>query len=48
MKRVFLMQVASTELVLYSACNQMDGQPATTVTIGDAVKAGIKIWLNTF
>merc|ERR1711860_272587 len=33
-------KVASTELVLYSACNQMDGQPATTVTIGDAVKAG--------
>merc|ERR1719309_253605 len=25
-------KVASTELVLYSACNQMDGQPATTVT----------------
>jgi len=33
-------KVSSTELVLYSACNQMDGQPATVVKIGDAVKAG--------
>lgn len=29
--------VKNTELLLYSACNQMDGKPAERRTIGDAV-----------
>lgn len=29
--------VKNTELLLYSACNQMDGKAAERVTIGDAV-----------
>lgn len=33
-------KLCSTELVLYSACNQMDGQPAKNVKIGEAVKTG--------
>lgn len=30
--------VADTVLQLYSACNQMDGQSASPIKIGDAVK----------
>lgn len=33
--------VKNLELVLYSACNQMDGQPAQTTTIGEAVEKGL-------
>lgn len=29
--------IKDTELLLYSACNQMDGKPAERSTIGDAV-----------
>lgn len=29
--------ISDTELVLYSACNQMDGRPAETLTVGAAV-----------
>lgn len=29
--------VKNTVLLLYSACNQMDGKPAEKVVIGDAV-----------
>lgn len=29
--------VKDLEMVLYSACNQMDGQPAKRITIGEAV-----------
>lgn len=29
--------VRDTELLLYSACNQMDGNPAQKTKIGDAV-----------
>lgn len=29
--------VRDTELLLYSACNQMDGKPAQKLTIGEAV-----------
>ena len=31
---------ADTEMTLYSACDQMSGQPAKLVSIGDAVKQG--------
>lgn len=30
--------VKDTELLLYSACNQMDGKPAERKTIGEAVE----------
>ncbi|XP_014260795.1 glycine--tRNA ligase [Cimex lectularius] len=33
--------VAESELMLYSACDQMDGKPAKNVKIGDAVKTGL-------
>ncbi|KAH9369689.1 hypothetical protein HPB48_007656 [Haemaphysalis longicornis] len=33
--------VKNLELVLYSACNQMDGQPAQKITIGEAVAKGL-------
>ncbi|XP_063901942.1 glycine--tRNA ligase isoform X1 [Zophobas morio] len=33
--------VRSTELLLYSACNQMDGKPAEKLSIGDAVDKGL-------
>lgn len=29
--------IRDTELLLYSACNQMDGKPAQKLTIGEAV-----------
>ena len=29
--------VAKEEMLLYSACNQMDGNPAQRITIGEAV-----------
>lgn len=32
-------QVQDTELLLYSACNQMDGKSAEKHTIGQAVKS---------
>ena len=32
--------VADTEMTLYSACNQMNGEPAKLVKIGEAVAAG--------
>merc|ERR1719225_657085 len=32
--------VAETEMTLYSACNQMNGEPAKLVKIGEAVAAG--------
>jgi len=31
---------ADTEMTLYSACDQMSGQPAKLIKIGDAVKQG--------
>lgn len=31
--------VKNTPMLLYSACNQMDGQSASIITIGDAVKS---------
>merc|ERR1719495_2499207 len=34
-------KVADTMMTLYSACNQMDGQPAQQFKIGDVVKKGI-------
>ncbi|KAK6739631.1 hypothetical protein RB195_008244 [Necator americanus] len=34
-------KVESYPMVLFSACNQMDGQPAQTMMIGDAVKKGV-------
>merc|ERR1719290_580455 len=34
-------KVADTVMTLYSACNQMDGQPAQQFKIGDVVKKGI-------
>lgn len=34
-------KVENLGLLLYSACNQMDGQPASLVTIGEAVQKGI-------
>ncbi|KAL1430058.1 hypothetical protein MTO96_015538 [Rhipicephalus appendiculatus] len=33
--------VKNLEMVLYSACNQMDGQPAQKITIGHAVEKGL-------
>ncbi|XP_013105242.1 glycine--tRNA ligase [Stomoxys calcitrans] len=33
--------VASTQMTLYSACNQMDGKSAQKISIGDAVKSGL-------
>ncbi|XP_017784623.1 PREDICTED: glycine--tRNA ligase isoform X2 [Nicrophorus vespilloides] len=33
--------VAQTEMLLYSACNQMDGKAAERVKIGDAVEKGL-------
>lgn len=33
--------VANYEMILYSACNQMDGKSAERVTIGEAVKKGL-------
>ncbi|KAK6621183.1 hypothetical protein RUM43_011489 [Polyplax serrata] len=33
--------LADTTLLLYSACNQMDGKSAETMTIGNAVKSGV-------
>ena len=33
-------KVADTVMTLYSACNQMDGQPAQQFKIGDVVKQG--------
>ncbi|XP_040074995.1 glycine--tRNA ligase [Ixodes scapularis] len=33
--------VKDLEMVLYSACNQMDGQPAKRITIGEAVAKGL-------
>ncbi|KAK6642084.1 hypothetical protein RUM44_013807 [Polyplax serrata] len=33
--------LADTTLLLYSACNQMDGKSAENMTIGNAVKSGI-------
>jgi glycyl-tRNA synthetase len=30
-------EVEDTKLLLYSACDQMDGKPATVMTIGEAV-----------
>ncbi|XP_056644958.1 glycine--tRNA ligase [Diorhabda sublineata] len=33
--------VRNTELLLYSACNQMDGKPAEKTTIGFAVESGL-------
>ncbi|XP_023327559.1 glycine--tRNA ligase isoform X2 [Eurytemora carolleeae] len=32
---------ADTEMTLYSACDQMSGQPAKLIKIGDAVKQGV-------
>ncbi|KHJ88331.1 glycine--tRNA ligase [Oesophagostomum dentatum] len=34
-------KVSSYPMLLFSACNQMDGQPAETMTIGEAVAKGI-------
>jgi len=34
-------KVADTVMTLYSACNQMDGQPAQQFKIGDVVKQGV-------
>ncbi|XP_030761384.1 glycine--tRNA ligase [Sitophilus oryzae] len=34
-------QVKKVELLLYSACNQMDGKPAERKTIGEAVSTGL-------
>ncbi|PIO67685.1 putative glycine--tRNA ligase [Teladorsagia circumcincta] len=34
-------KVRSYPMVLFSACNQMDGQPAVSMTIGEAVEKGI-------
>ncbi|EPB78018.1 glycine--tRNA ligase, partial [Ancylostoma ceylanicum] len=34
-------KVHSYPMLLFSACNQMDGQPAQTMTIGEAVEKGI-------
>ncbi|KFM58098.1 Glycine--tRNA ligase, partial [Stegodyphus mimosarum] len=34
-------KVKNLKLMLYSACNQMDGVPAVLTTIGDAVEKGI-------
>ncbi|XGW17584.1 hypothetical protein V3C99_002295 [Haemonchus contortus] len=34
-------KVHSYPVVLFSACNQMDGQPAVSMTIGEAVEKGI-------
>jgi len=34
-------KVADTMMTLYSACNQMDGQPAQQFKIGDVVKQGV-------
>lgn len=33
--------VANQTMLLYSACNQMDGKSASSVTIGEAVKKGL-------
>uniref|UniRef100_A0A1A9WSS9 Glycine--tRNA ligase n=1 Tax=Glossina brevipalpis TaxID=37001 RepID=A0A1A9WSS9_9MUSC len=33
--------VAGTQMILYSACNQMDGNSAQQATIGEAVKSGL-------
>lgn len=33
-------RVREKQLVLYSACNQMDGEPSSTLTVGDAVARG--------
>lgn len=33
--------VENYEMMLYSACNQMDGKSATRLTIGEAVKSGL-------
>jgi len=33
--------IANTEMLLYSACNQMDGKPVEKKTIGEAVKQGL-------
>lgn len=35
--------VRNTELLLYSACNQMDGKPAQRLTIGEAVDSVINL-----
>lgn len=34
--------VRNVELVLYSACNQMDGKPAYKTTVGEAVE-GVRL-----
>ncbi|XP_068250973.1 glycine--tRNA ligase isoform X2 [Palaemon carinicauda] len=34
-------QVANTEMLLYSACAQMDGESAKTMTINEAVRGGL-------
>ncbi|KAK6035130.1 putative glycine--tRNA ligase [Cooperia oncophora] len=34
-------KVHSYPMVLFSACNQMDGQPAVSMTIGEAVEKGV-------
>ncbi|KAK6025778.1 glycine--tRNA ligase [Ostertagia ostertagi] len=34
-------KVRSYPMVLFSACNQMDGQPAVSMTIGEAVEKGV-------
>ncbi len=37
--------VRNVEMLLYSACNQMDGKPAYTTTIGEAVE-GVRYFLK--
>lgn len=39
-------EVKNTELLLYSACNQMDGKPAEKMAIGEAVAKVISELLN--
>ncbi|KAK4302842.1 hypothetical protein Pmani_025097 [Petrolisthes manimaculis] len=34
-------QIADTEMILYSGCAQMDGEPAKKMTIGEAVHGGL-------
>lgn len=36
-------KVENLKILLYSACNQMDGQPASLVNIGDAVEKVSKV-----
>lgn len=40
--------VADTEMLLYSACNQMDGKPAERAKIGEAVSKVSKFQTTVF